>query len=142
MLNRHESQAVAHHNDTQRPITTTRPQRYSLQRVENKEASNLRFKIFQVYMFGGLSASTRCSSAAVGSAALGDTPAGATTGCTGGDTFRRVVGKEWDTPLCFQDAYLAHKCHGTWPGYAVCIDERSSGEQTYYLAYGQGGGVT
>lgn len=43
----------------------------------------------QVYLFGGRAASSKCSSAIVGSSALGDTPAGAMVhGCVGGEDFR------------------------------------------------------
>ncbi|CAM9161625.1 unnamed protein product [Ectocarpus fasciculatus] len=42
----------------------------------------------KVYMFGGISAKPLCSSATVGSTALGDTPGGANTeDCMGGDSF-------------------------------------------------------
>lgn len=47
---------------------------------------------FQVYMFGGISAKPLCSSATVGSTALGDTAGGANTeDCMGGDSFRWVL---------------------------------------------------
>lgn len=40
-------------------------------------------------MFGGLASTSRCSSATVGSLALGDTPGGAAVeDCVGGDSFR------------------------------------------------------
>ena len=45
--------------------------------------------LLQVYMFGGLASTSRCSSATVGSSALGDTPGGAAIeDCVGGDSFR------------------------------------------------------
>eukprot|EP00903_Cladosiphon_okamuranus_P009839 g9351.t2 len=53
-----------------------------------RSGHTLAFVAGKVYMFGGLASTSRCSSATIGSSALGDTPGGAAVeNCVGGGSF-------------------------------------------------------